>query len=118
MQNRWKALAALFLGAILQLGCTTTPVTPARPANVPERAMWIGGSDGGVWVELHATAGQASTVDAKVYADVSGEPLFQGKLAAEPPGAVLPPLHDASSFGGWDGTALLLKDGRRLARSE
>ena len=56
---RWlRYLAVAFLCVLLLLaalfilwGEPVGPEAPTRPDNVPEQAAWVGGTDGGVWID-------------------------------------------------------------------
>lgn len=87
-----------------------------RVQNVPRETMWIGGSDGGVFVVLKTENLSGGIYRAKVFADHTGELLYEGKLALTPPTPALPATDDPTLFTAWDGSALLLADGRRMVR--
>jgi hypothetical protein len=91
---------------------------PTRPATVPPTAMWIGGPDGGVFVALQVKSSARGAYLARIFADHTGELLYQGKLVLKPPRPALTSIQDPTLFVAWDGTALLLADGRHLARQK
>lgn len=45
-------------------------VVPIKPASVPLGARWLGGIDGGVWIECRPMS--AHTVECEFFADVTG----------------------------------------------
>lgn len=100
--------------------CTATPgeTPPQRPAAVPVEALWIGGPDGGVFVTLQAKSTTRGVYFAKVYADWTGEVLYQGRLILVPAQPALASIQDPALFVAWDGSALLLADGRRMVLSK
>jgi hypothetical protein len=86
-----------------------------RPPNVPAEAFYIGGSDGGVYIQLkRASEIQDILYQASIFSDQSGKRLFDGLLKLMP--ADSPPIDpsDTAQFAGWAGAALYLADGRKL----
>jgi hypothetical protein len=106
-------IAAVALGVLL-CGCVQSAGEPSKPAGVPPAAVWVGGADGGVFVLVEPKPAARDAVMARIYADGTGAVLFAGELVLDAPGAPLPDLRDAKSFGGWDGDTLFLADGRAL----
>jgi hypothetical protein len=100
--------------AVLCGSCGRQPEPPPRPAGVPDEALWVGGVDGGVFIRLEGVPDNASLYRAWIYADSSGEVLFEGPLALEPRTHPRLNLHDADAFSGWDGENLHLSDGAKL----
>ena len=100
--------------ALLFLGIAQGGTPENHPANVPAEAIWIGGPDGGVFVALQVKNTSRGIFLAGVYADHTGEVLYKGKLLLTPPKPVLASTRDPALFVAWDGTALLLADGRRM----
>ncbi len=49
---------------------------PAKVANIPKDAFWIGGADGGQWYLIGIIDKQAKTVQFKIYNDYDGHLLF------------------------------------------
>ena len=54
---------------------------PVKPANVPAAAVYAGGPDGGVWVELSPTK-KPGIWHANIYGDYSGELWTSGAFLA------------------------------------
>ena len=111
--KKWIGPALLVTAALLA-SCGRGGAPP-RPQGVPSNAMWIGGPDGGVFavIQFGATAGE---FHADIYADTTGATLFTGRLVLDWP---VPPIErpdDPLLYDGWDGQAMLLRDGRRLQR--
>ena len=103
-----------FLLLVLSLTVFATGQIPFRPQNVPRDALWIGGPDGGVFITLQAKNPSRGIYLAKVFADMTGELLYGGKLTLVPPRPVLASTKNPTLFTAWDGSALLLTDGRRM----
>ena len=100
----------LFIAALSAAACNdpATPSPPARAAAVSEVAVWIGGADGGVWIHCQ----NGSPIRCSVWAE-SGEVWSQGEFRLS--GGTLGPFASWSSeLLGWDGTRILLADGRSL----
>ena len=81
---------------------------------MPSQAFWLGGSDGGVFVRLSATgAGRQRVYAARVY-EADGSIWYRGPVVLEPAGSEPVDVARIDQFTAWDGTRLLLKDGRAL----
>lgn len=70
----------LIIGVAIFLLCTSLFITLfynksyeecVKPYNVPDAAVWIGGCDGGVWIELVEV--KHDTVRLRIYRDSNGE---------------------------------------------
>jgi hypothetical protein len=106
---------AVLLAACVLVGCSTEVGEPARPAGVPADALWVGGVDGGVFVKVaRATSGETGRFSGAIYYEHSGDPWYRGDFTLEPPGSGRVEVGRADTYSGWDGTSLLLRDGRRL----
>jgi hypothetical protein len=78
--------------------------------------MWIGGVDGGVFLRLEKRPDDPSaTYRARVYADSSGDLIFEGVLTMIPGNHSQIDIDDPRTFSGWDGESLYLADGARLS---
>jgi hypothetical protein len=98
----------------IQVGDTTADAPP-KPGNVPAQAVWSGGPDGGVFLLVSKTDGQAAGVyQGQIYHDRTGELEYDGKLKLNDNSRPEPDWSDASSYAGWDGSRLYLSDGRFL----
>jgi hypothetical protein len=91
----------------------TEPEPPPRPSNVPAKAIWAGGLDGGDFILL-APATPAGTYSAKIYNDHSGDLEFNGKLRLNAPSAAPIDVSNPKTYSDWDGDSLSLRDGRIL----
>ena len=83
------------------------PSIPKKPAGVPEQAFWAGDGKGGAFVDIGVPDHEGWQV--KVFDDHSGALLAQGLFVIHG-GAARPSWHQ-EDFAGWDGKAVLLKDG-------
>lgn len=101
------------LTCMLLCACTTVSQEPALPPSVPSDAFWVGGSDGGVFVRLEAAAAPTGVYRGAVYIE-DGSIWFEGEFRLEPGDGQSLNVADRRLFTGWDGTRLLLGDGRKL----
>ena len=82
----------------------TELITPVRPDPVPDKAMWIGGVDGGAWVLLSKLKDDpAGIYRAEVYGDQAGDKWYIGRLKIEPETGMPIQLDNPEIFGclGW-----------------
>jgi hypothetical protein len=111
----------LVLAVLVTIGCLACAgqaSEPPRPASVPPDAIWVGGPDGGVFLVLEKRAGDPpATYRGRVFADASGELLFQGPLIMVPENHAPIDIRKPETFSGWDGESLHLADGARLRAS-
>jgi hypothetical protein len=117
----WRGCAALLLS--LALGaCTPATETekktqPPRPAGVPASAVWVGGTDGGVFFEMRSFDAGSGRGRIKVF-HPSGDMWFDGAAVLEPKGANFDPAREKNAWTGWDGTDMHLTEGRRLRAAQ
>lgn len=104
--------ALVTLAAAASMGCTVerNEGAPQRAANVPAEAVWIGGPDGGAWVELRRDKSAMGLYRAKIQYE-TGALAYEGPLRRDPPSDQ--PV-DAAMIEGWDGDELLLSGGGSL----
>jgi hypothetical protein len=114
-QRIWLVLVVL---ATLVWGCTQNGSEPARPAGLPSDAFWLGGPEGGVFVSLkrHEERGSTSYSGAVYHPD--GSVWYKGSFVLEPASGKPVDPSDRQQFAGWDGTQLLLEDGRALVAKQ
>ncbi|WDE14389.1 hypothetical protein H3N35_03815 [Thalassomonas haliotis] len=87
---------------------------PPKPDNIPEKALWVGGPDGGVYILVKKDKSDKKTLyDAKIYYS-EGSVNYIGKLVINTPNNPWFDYQDISSYSGWDGDTLYLQDGRLL----
>ncbi|WP_330835261.1 hypothetical protein [Piscinibacter sp.] len=87
---------------------------PQRPLAVPKTAAWVGGPDGGVFVLLKARADAGSVAYSGTVYHVDGSVWYSGPFVLQPAGAKAVDPQNKRQFSGWDGTQILLEDGRSL----
>lgn len=100
---------------LLQVGCALESEAPPRPAVVPHRAQWVGGVDGGVFIECHEV-NQTDLYQCTIYNDATGEIEDQGNFSVLQSSVVRLDLDNAKLFTGWDGDYIFTSDGRKLAK--
>ena len=107
----WAFLGVLVLAAY----AADVSAEPPRPIGLPPDAFWVGGPDGGVYLTLQRSSapGSATYMGAVYYAD--GSIWYRGPLRLKPNGSKPIDPSDRKQFVGWDGTRVLLNDGRTLA---
>lgn len=101
-------------GVAAMLGCSRLPCGTARPAGVPAQAFWLGGPDDGVFVQLNPHDGAAATSYSGSIYHSDGSIWYAGKFVLKPAGSRPIDPFDRAQFAGWDGTRILLQDGRSL----
>jgi hypothetical protein len=105
------AVAAGLFVVYLKYGEPMRP--PIRPNSVPQAALWIGGPDGGAWIECRAIGGQRSKrFFCSVYADVTGEILNKGAFHLQ--GESLDAIQLQRLMEAYTGDEIFLGDGRAL----
>ena len=105
-------LALLFTSS----GCRIeSDTSPPRPAGLPDDAVWVGGSDGGVFVRL-ASERDDQTYSGTIY-HPDGEVWYQGRLVASSHTRA-DKRFTVSDAAAWDGTQLLLNDGGALVAQD
>lgn len=80
-----------------------------RPEQVPTAALWVGGADGGVYVDISRDAGNYSGT---VYTDSTGDIWYSGSFTYS--GTAEFDVKAAESYTGWDGEMLYLANGEQL----
>ena len=102
------ALAGLFLA----LGTGHSRAEPARPLTVPSSAFWLGGPDGGVFVQLKLVTAPGIYSGSIYHPD--GALWYRGRFLLRPTGGKAIDPADIQQFSFWDGSQLVLEDGRAL----
>ena len=98
---------ALLLLFACQLATSFEP--QQRPQQVPTGAFWVGGADGGVYVDISCDAGNYSGT---VYTDSTGDIWYSGSFTYS--GTAEFDVKAAASYTGWDGEMLYLANGEHL----
>ena len=101
---------------LVSAACRAEPPAegPPRPGRVPPRAIWLSGADGGAWVALLSMPTDSSREVMALVFRPNGSIWYKGELALTPSSGPPVDLTDKAQLVGWDGEALMLKDGRSL----
>lgn len=86
----------------------------ARPKEVPESAIWVGGADGGGFIECKPHDKYPYIYLCEIYNDSTGEIEASSAFAVAEPEESEVDLSNTDLISGWDGDSILLSDGRRL----
>lgn len=116
MGIRATACSSFLVILMFVTGCAVESDAPPRPANLPKEAFWLGGADGGAFVRL-ARAEAADGYVGAVYRE-DGSIWYEGRFVLDPPNAAPVDPDDHADFTGWDGTQLLLREGRALVAKD
>ena len=84
-----------------------------RPSSIPTTAVWSGGIDGGVYVDIKAYDPQTGTLTADIYHDYAGDLAYSGAFSYQ--GDTPPPHISHEDIAGWDGDILLIVHGGYFA---
>ena len=96
-----------FLILLVGVSCKRAASAPQRPADVPSSAVWVGGSDGGVFLDCTPTAN--SLYSCSVFNDTTGDVLGSGVFAVEGRESSKPV--QVSDYSAYDGMRILLRSG-------
>ncbi|PID45125.1 MAG: hypothetical protein CSB48_00035 [Proteobacteria bacterium] len=90
------------------------PEIPDKPVQVPDKAFWVGGLDGGVFVLVE----RSESVEANEYLGelyyISGDLAYRGKLNILPKDSAVIDYKNPEIYQGWDGDTLYLAGSRQL----
>jgi len=104
-----SALAVVVVVVVALVGFALSrggkPQPPKRPASVPVHAVWVGGLDGGVWVDVKGTVNDR-TIECGIYNDQTGDLEYEGKLVGPPN-----KKPDLAKADAWDGRKLMFEGG-------
>jgi len=79
---------------------------PKRPSKVPQDSVWVGGVDGGVWIQILSF--EKVRANLAIYDDFSGKRLAE-KVFEAAPGCELTSVKELHSvYAGYDGEQVLL----------
>lgn len=83
---------------------------PNKPGSVSESAFWVGGADGGAYIEIN----KKSTHEyyAKIYFDATGEIWYEGVLNYSGDDEI--DVNNKKVFSFWDGDTLYLVNNKQL----
>ena len=107
-----SSLLASLAGLILALGTGISSAEPTRPPAVPASAFWLGGPDGGVFVHLKLVTAPG-VYTGSIY-HPNGALWYRGRFLLRPAGGKAIDPADIHQFSFWDGSQLVLEDGRTL----
>ncbi|HIF5839438.1 TPA: hypothetical protein ACX3EF_004694 [Vibrio parahaemolyticus] len=95
----------------LLAGCEPVDITEERdrPSLVPLSAHWVGGLDGGVYLEVYAVG---DNYTGTVYYPNSGEIWYQGGFKYSGKGIIN--VNNSKLFSSWDGDTIYLTNGEKL----
>jgi hypothetical protein len=110
-------LVAAVAVAVVLVACDQPSREPARPTGLPTEAFWIGGADGGVFVRLQRPDTAHDAYSGAIY-HPDGSVWYEGRFSLEPAGSAPVDAEDRQRLTGWDGTQILLDDGRALVAAE
>ena len=114
MHHQQRTRLVLLGAVMLAWGCVQPAPEPARPAGLPAEAFWLGGPDGGVFVWLKRQDDPASTSYTGAVYHPDGSVWYEGRFILAPAGGRPVDPANRKQFAGWDGTQILLQDGRAL----
>lgn len=83
-----------------------------RPDSTPETAFWIGGADGGVYIDINTYDISKKKYYVKIYFDSTGELWFEGVLVYS--GKENLNITDKNIYSFWDGDTLYLVNNETL----
>lgn len=90
------------------------PEPPNKPAQVPNKAFWVGGLDGGVFVLVERN----DDLDANEYLGgiyyISGDLAYKGKMHIFPKDSAAIDYENPKIYQGWDGDTLYLSGNKQL----
>ncbi len=94
------------------------PEAPNKPAQVPNKAFWVGGLDGGVFVLVERNENlEVNEYLGEIYY-VSGDLAYKGKLNILPKGSAVIDYTNPEIYQGWDGDTLYVVGNKQLKVQE
>ena len=106
MKRIFTCIVILFLFACQP---ATSYEPELRPESVPVSALWVGGADGGVYVDISL---DAENYSGTIYTDSTGDVWYSGSFIYS--GTAEFDVNAAGSYTGWDGEMLYLANGEYL----
>lgn len=116
-KSRICSVISIFFISILLLACEKveeTPAAPERPKSVPVESIWVGGLDGGVFLNLKVNENSSKN---KYWGEVyysSGDLAYKGEFKVVPEESSSFEYKAPSSYQGWDGDTIYLSNGGQL----
>lgn len=111
----------LILFVVVSSGCETQEsviIEPNKPVNVPSKAIWVGGVDGGVFVLVKESEQSSEGIYLGEIYYVSGDLSYKGFMKIFPDSSLPMDLDSKDSYQGWDGDTLYLSGGKYLKIQE
>lgn len=99
---------ALLCGVYLYKKTTYTCKPSSRPQNVPEEAVWVGGTDGGCYCLLLSTF--SDTCHFVIYNDFSGDTWYNGLFTCDQKNTILSEKDWRNLIEYYDGINIAMKD--------
>jgi hypothetical protein len=94
------------------------PDVPSRPEVVPDKAFWVGGLDGGVFVLVEKNEKlMANEYLGEIYY-ISGDLAYKGKLNILPTDSPVIDYMNSETYQGWDGDTLYVVGNKQLKAQE
>jgi hypothetical protein len=113
----WLGLLIALIGFVFQREAEAqVPATPPKPKNVPAASIWVGGLDGGMFVLVTPCPKCGKGLYRAQIHGIVGNIEYKGLLKINQPDGADFDVTKRASFGGWDGTHLMLSDYRYLIR--
>lgn len=111
-----RAAIAAMVTALLLSGCVDVGQSGdhSRPESLPAEAFFVGGADGGVYVQLNAARERAESIYTGTIFYADGQTWYEGAFRLEPAKANAIDTSNKTLFDAWDGEVLYLRDRRRL----
>lgn len=91
---------------------------PIKPVSVPEKAFWVGGLDGGVFVLVEKNGELKSHEYLGEIYYVSGDVAYKGKMEIIPKDSTVIDYKNPKSYQGWDGDTLYVEGNKQLKTQE
>lgn len=94
------------------------PEVPNKPGGVPDKAFWVGGLDGGVFVSVERNENlETNEYLGEIYY-ISGDIAYKGKLRILPKDSAVIDYMNPQIYQGWDGDTLYVVGNKQLKVQE
>ncbi len=107
-------LLLLLMLVVSLFGCDN-PEINIKPKGVPDTAFWVGGSDGGVYINIKQNKKIKNKFYTEIYFDSTGEIWYEGWLYYS--GDKSLNIKDKSIYSFWDGDILYLVNNETLVKN-
>lgn len=112
-----KKILLLVLTMLFLCACDAQQIdldVPKKPRAVPDKAFWVGGLDGGVFVLIAKNKNlEPNEYFAKIYY-ASGDIAYEGGMRLSPRGSTAIDHINPAIFQGWDGDTLYIEGNKLL----